>query len=58
VRLWVPRNSGICGNEIAKEFTRESPVHQFVGPEPALGMSRHNIKKMVKCWLVNQHMTL
>lgn len=58
VRLWVPRNFGICENETANEFTRESPVHQFVGPEPALGMWRQNIKKTVKCWLVNQHMTL
>jgi len=59
--LWdcgSPEILGYVEMKLQKEFTRESPVHQFVGPEPALGMSRQNIKKMVKCWLVNQHMTL
>jgi len=46
------------GNEIAIQFIREGPVHQFVVPEQALGISKQNIKKIAKCSLVNQHMTL
>jgi hypothetical protein len=56
--FWVPGHYGICGNEIANKLAREGSVHQSVGPEPALGVSRQNIKKKIQCWLAKQHMTL
>jgi hypothetical protein len=56
--FWVPGHSGIHGNEIADELARESSVHHFVGPEPALGVLRQSIKKKIQCWLDKQHMTL
>jgi hypothetical protein len=37
---------------------RVGSVHQFAGPELALCVFRQNVKKMIKCWLVNQHMIL
>ena len=40
---------------IADELTWEGTVQQFVGPEPALGVSRQNIRKMIKCWMDIQH---
>ena len=46
------------GNEIADKLARESTVHQFVGPEPALGVCRQDIRKKIKCWMDNQHMTV
>jgi hypothetical protein len=55
--FWVPRPPGIHGNESAKEPARQGSVHQFVGPQLALGVSRQNIKK-TQCWLVNQHDTV
>ena len=55
---WIPGYSGICENEIANELTREGTVHQFVGPEPALGVSKQNIKKKITCWLSNQNVTM
>jgi ribonuclease HI len=45
---WVPGHSGICGNEIANELTKEGSYHQFVGPVPALGILRQNITKKSK----------
>jgi hypothetical protein len=54
----VPGHSGIHGNEIANELTRDGSVHHFVGSEPALGVSRQIIKKKIQCWLDKQHMTL
>jgi hypothetical protein len=27
----------------------------FVGPEPALGVSRQDLRNRINCWLVNQH---
>jgi hypothetical protein len=58
VLFWVPRHFGIRGNKIADELAREWTVHQFVGLELAFRVSRQNIKKMIKCWLSNQHMTM
>lgn len=36
----------------------EGSAHQFVGPEPALGVSRQNIRQKIKCWIVNQPVIL
>jgi hypothetical protein len=55
---WIPRYSGICENEIADELTREGTVHQFVGPEPVLRVSKQNIKKKITRWLGNQNVTM
>jgi hypothetical protein len=54
--FWVSRHPGICGKETADELAREGSVHQFVGMEPAMGVSRQNVKKKNNCWLGNQHM--
>jgi hypothetical protein len=56
--FWVPGHSGIRGNEIADELTREGSIRHFVGPEPTVGVSRHSVKKKIQCWLHKQHMTL
>jgi len=42
----------------ADELTWEGTVQQFVGPEPALGVSRQNIKKKIKRWKDKQHMAM
>jgi hypothetical protein len=55
--FWVPGHSGILGNETAYELAREDSVPQFVGSEPALEVSRQNIKK-IQCWLAKQHHTV
>jgi hypothetical protein len=52
--FWVPRHSEICGNETVGEITREESVHQFVGLEPTMEVSRQNIKKTNR-WLGNNH---
>ena len=54
--FWVPRHSGVRGNETTDQLAREEGVHQFVGPEPALGVSRQNKTKNIKRWMDNQHM--
>jgi hypothetical protein len=37
-------------------LAREGNVSQFVGAEPACGVSRQSIKENIKWWLGNQHM--
>jgi len=52
--FWVPGHAGIRCNEIADELTRGGSALRFHGPEPALGVSRHDIQKRLSCWLTNQ----
>jgi hypothetical protein len=52
---WVPGHAGVRGNEIANVLARDGSVLQFVRPEPALGVSRQDIRRRISRWLVNQH---
>jgi hypothetical protein len=52
---WVPGHAGVRGKEIANELARDCSVLKFVGPEPALGVSRQDIRRRIRRWLVNQH---
>ena len=52
---WVPGHAGVRGNEIADELARDGSTLKFVGPEPALGVSRQDIRRRIRRWLVNQH---
>jgi ribonuclease HI len=38
--FWVPGHAGVHGNEIADGLARDGSVMGFLGPEPALGVSR------------------
>ena len=55
---WVPGQAGVRGNEIADKLARGGSVQRFVGPEPFLGVSRHNIRRKIKCWMENEHLVL
>ena len=55
---WVPGHVGVRGNEITDELTRSSSAQRFVAPEPFLGVSRQNIRRKLKCWMVKQHLAL
>jgi ribonuclease HI len=55
--VWVPGHAGVQGNEITDELTRGGSALKFVGPEPALGVSRQDIRKRIRRGLVNQHWT-
>jgi ribonuclease HI len=50
-----PVHAGVRGNENANKLARDSSVQKFVGREPALGVSRQNIRRKISRWLVNQH---
>jgi len=52
--FWVPGH-GVRGNEIAHELAKGGPVLSFLGPQPALGVSRRHIRRKISRWLVNQH---
>jgi hypothetical protein len=56
--FWVLGHSRVRGKETADELEIKGKVNQFVGPEPALGVSRQIIRKKVKVWLDNQHMAM
>jgi predicted Zn-ribbon and HTH transcriptional regulator len=52
---WVPGHAGVRGNEIAVGLARNGSALRLLGPEPALGVSRCDIRKRLKCWLISQH---
>ena len=54
----VPGHAGVRGNEIADKLARGGSTQQFVGPEPSLGVSKQNIKNMIKRWVENQHLVM
>jgi len=51
---WVPGHARVRGNEIADELKRGGSVLGFLGPEPALRVSRREIQNRLSRWLVNQ----
>ena len=52
---WVSGYAGARRNEITYELGRNSSALKFVGPGPALGVSRQDTRKRIRHWLVNQH---
>ena len=46
---------GYKETKITDKLARGGSALKFVGPEPALGVSRHDIRKRIRRWLVNQH---
>ncbi|KAJ8917629.1 hypothetical protein NQ315_000113 [Exocentrus adspersus] len=49
VLLWVPRHSGIKGNEKADELARKGSSASYIGPEPTM------VRSQVKEWVNAQH---
>jgi hypothetical protein len=52
---WVPGHAGVRGNETADGIARNGSSSDFVGPEPALGISRQDFLTRINRWLENQH---
>ena len=43
--FWVPGHAGIQGDEIADGLARGGTALRFLGPEPALGVSRRDLQE-------------
>jgi hypothetical protein len=48
---WVPGHAGVRGNETADRLARSGSASGFVGPEPALGVSKRDLSsRLVAGW--------
>jgi hypothetical protein len=45
----------VRGNEITDGLARDGSALRLLGPEPALGISRCDIRRKLRCWLSGQH---
>ena len=52
---WVPGHTGVRGNEIADGLARSGSALSFLGPEPALGVSRGDTRKRLSRLLISEH---
>jgi hypothetical protein len=48
----------VRGNEKADRLAGSGTASGFVGPEPALGVSKRDLSSKIGRWLVNQHQRL
>ncbi|XP_062707608.1 uncharacterized protein LOC134288024 [Aedes albopictus] len=53
--VWVPGHSSIAGNELADELARTGASHDFIGPEPAIPVSKCWVKLRIDTWAATQH---
>jgi ribonuclease HI len=52
---WCPGHAGVRGNETADRLVRSGLTSGLVGPEPALEVSKRDLRSKTGRWLVNQH---
>jgi hypothetical protein len=52
---WVSWHAEVRGSETANGLVRNGSASGYVGPEPALGVSRQDLRNRINRWLGNQH---
>jgi len=50
---YVPGHDRVRGNEITKKLERDGSALKSVGPDPALGVYKQNIRRRIRRWNPN-----
>ena len=48
--LWVPGHSGVDGNEEADSLATQASYSDFIGPEPAIGITVTTVRSEIRSW--------
>ena len=54
--LWVPGHFGVDGNEISDLLAKQATHIEFVGPEPAVGITATTVRTEVRAWASKEHL--
>jgi hypothetical protein len=53
--VWLLGYKGIDGNEIVNQLAKMGSLHQFIGPEPACGISGRVGGWAIRDWVAREH---
>jgi len=53
--LWVPGHSGVDGNEEADSLATQASYSDFIGPEPAIGITVTTVRSEIRSWTNKEH---
>jgi len=55
-RKVIPGHSGVDGNEVADSLATQASYSDFIGPEPAIGITVTTVRCEIRSWANKEHL--